>query len=714
MAAPARPDPAQSLHTITVAVQAAAHGRLGSLLSYASAQALCPGQLVRVPLGQRVVLGVVWEAPEPKSEEPGHSPALKPISEVLPLQPLPARWRELVQFAAQYYQRALGEVATAAMPPQLRDLSLLQLQRKAARKPAQPNTQPKTQPNAQATATPAWPTLTPEQSAALGALGSSTKPTLLHGATGSGKTEVYLRLVAQALAATADAQALVMVPEINLTPQLLQRFQDRFAPSFGMHSVVAIHSALTPAQRFDAWLAAHTGTARVIVGTRLAIMGSMPHLKLIVVDEEHDPSYKSQDGMRFSGRDLAVWRGKNEGIPVLLGSATPSLESWHASSEAQGRYMRLAMPTRVGEGRLPALKLLDMTQQTRGTLIAPSLVQAMAERAQRGEQSLLLLNRRGFASVLHCPDCNWKSDCPNCSAYRVFHKSDRSLRCHHCSFTERVPRACPGCGSVDLQMIGKGTEQLEERVEDLLQAECTRLGVAQPLRITRIDADNTRLKGSLEQRLASVHAGEVDVLVGTQLLAKGHDFRRITLVAALVVDQALFSADYRAQERLFSLLMQVAGRAGRDAALAERSELWVQTFAPQHSLFRHLAANDFASFAAQQLAEREQAQLPPFAHQALFRCEAKEQAAALAFLQRASLAAREHDDSGSVMVYPPVPQYPQRVANIERMQMLLESSSRPALQRLLAALRPILPTLNPTRGPERVIRFAVDVDPLSI
>ncbi len=701
------------MHVLSVAISAPGHARLGSVLSYTCDQALLRGTLVRVPLGRREVLGVVWaDASNPDAAASNSDAgALKPVSAVLPgIAPMPKAWCELVDFSARYYQRPVGEVAVAALPPQLRDLTTVQLARRSHRSSVTAPGAPIVQPHAV--------DLSPSQVQVLAQLANERRPTLLFGATGSGKTEVYLQRVAQALATHEHAKVLVLVPEINLTPQLQQRFLERFSASLGPMGVVALHSGLTPAQRLKAWLAAHQGGARVVLGTRLAVLASVPGLALIVVDEEHDPSYKAQDGMRYSARDLAIWRGKNEGIDVLLGSATPSLESWQASSDTvladaqttPGRYARLCMPERIGNGLLPRLQLVDMTKQPKGSLLAPELIAAIAQRAALGEQCLVLLNRRGYASLLHCADCDWKSECPHCSAFRVFHKQDRSLRCHHCGFTERVPKACPSCGSLDLQMLGKGTEQLEEQLEALLTGVQTAHGKA--LTVSRIDADSTRKKGSLEQQLAAMHAGVIDVLVGTQMLAKGHDFRRITLVAAVAMDTALFSADYRAPERLFSLLMQVAGRAGRDAALSERSEFWLQTHAPKHSLFKHLLAQDFEGFAANQLREREQAGLPPFAFHALLRCESREQAVAVNFLQRAAHQARQSAASAHVTVYPPVPSYPQRVANIERAQMLIESNSRTALQRVLADLK--LPDLNPSKGPDRVIRWAVDVDPLSI
>jgi primosomal protein N' (replication factor Y) len=523
-------------------------------------------------------------------------------------------------------------------------------------------------------------------------------PTLLHGVTGSGKTEIYLRQAERVLA--TGKQVLVLVPEINLTPQLEARFAERFPGRV----LVSQHSGMTPAQRLKAWLLAQGGQADLVLGTRLAVFVPLPRLGLIVVDEEHDPSFKQQEGARYSARDLAVYRARQEGCAVILGSATPSLESWQRVIE--GRYRRLVLAGRVGGGALPRVRIVDMgrlpKQPGAPPVLAPALLKEVKERIERGEQSLLLLNRRGYAPVLHCGACGWKSGCPHCSAWRVFHKSDRTLRCHHCGFAERVPKACPDCGNLDIAPIGRGTEKLEEQLGDLLPG----------ARIARIDADTTRLAGALQSQLAAVHAGDVDVLVGTQIVAKGHDFRRITLVAAVNPDGALFASDFRAPERLFSLLMQAAGRAGRDAGQAARSEMWVQTWHPQHTLYQALRSGDFEQFASAQLAERRAAGLPPYTHLALLRAEAKDAAHATAFLYDAAQAAAELPGSDAVTLYPPVPPALARVAGVERVQMLAESNSRPALQRLLAAWLPVLHTLKSQH--KSVQRWAVDVDPLAI
>ena len=713
------------LHRVGVVVEAPQHSGLWAPLDYLCAQPLPPGTLVRVPLGRRTVTGMVWvnapalvPASGADARESGGAGAsaavgdfqgaLKPVLEVLAdLPPLPDDWRTLVAFAAQYYQRSLGEMALMVLPPELRELDATQWQRRLKRLRKLLGVALESAPGPKLTELPA---LTVQQAQALQALGDAGAHThLLWGSTGSGKTEVYLRQTEQVL--QGGGQVLMMVPEINLTPQL----EARVAARFPGRRIVSLHSGLTPAQRLQSWLMAHFGHADIVLGTRLAVFTPLPRLGLIVVDEEHDPSYKQQDGARYSARDLAVFRGRQRQVPVLLGSATPSLESWHnaltAAEGGTGRYRLLAMPARVGDGLMPAVRVLDLSREpkpSRGESAPPlaaPLLAAITERVERSEQSLVLLNRRGYAPVLHCGDCGWKSGCPHCSAWRVFHKADRTLRCHHCGFTERVPRACPDCGNQDIAPVGRGTERLEEQLAEALPG----------ARIGRIDADVTRHKGALEAQLASVHAGEVDVLVGTQMVAKGHDFRRITLVAAVNPDAALFASDFRAAERQFALLLQAAGRAGRDAEVAGRSEMWLQTWHPTHGLYQSLRQYDYAGFAAQQLKERAMAGLPPQVSLAMLRAEGKTQEAAQGFLRQAIEAVQPLAEAvGGIGVYPPVPTPVQRVANIERAQLMVDSASRPALQRFLQQSQAIWLDLAQKNRRSGLIRWAVDVDPLAI
>jgi primosomal protein N' (replication factor Y) len=698
---------------ISVLVQTPAHSSLTEPLDYESLQPLSPGSLVRVPLGKRETLGLVW--PRSSTEEDRSGIALRPVSEVLhSIPPLNAAWMQFIQFAAGYYQRSLGELALSVLPPQLKKLDQSQIAKKLDRINKQAHASGKASGSDQ-------PTLTDEQSTCLQTLRlaeNSNRCHLLFGSTGSGKTEVYLQRIADVLRQSETAQVLIMVPEINLTPQLQERVLDRFKDQYGTDCMVCMHSSMTPAQRLQAWLKAHNRVARIVLGTRMAVFASMPGLQLIVVDEEHDPSYKQQEGARYSARDLAVYRGHQDGIQVILGSATPSLESWHLSRPG-GRYIRLHMPARIGSVDMPRMKLVDMRLQPRGTLFANSSLEALRNHLAHQQQVMILLNRRGYAPVLNCMDCGWKSNCQQCSAFQVFHKVDRTLRCHHCGQTRRAPRQCPSCGNIDIGMLGRGTEQIEERLAELL--EDMRRPDGSALEILRIDADSTRAKGSLESQLEQVHAGEIDVLIGTQMIAKGHDFKRMSMVLVIDPDGALFSSDFRAPERLFSLLMQAAGRAGRQSAhkACMPAEVWIQTAHPEHALYASLIAHDYPQFANQQLAQRLEAGMPPFMAQALVRAEAKSLAMAQAFLESAKQAGmtwlQSHHEmlhQHQVTLYPAIPMSLQKLANLERAQMLIECPSRQALQLFLHEWQPMLRRVH---GEHRqVLRWAIDIDPLAI
>ncbi|KVQ82538.1 primosomal protein N' [Burkholderia multivorans] len=545
------------------------------------------------------------------------------------------------------------------------------------------------------------PALTDQQAEALDAIRAAQgfAPFLLHGVTGSGKTEVYLHALASLLDTRPDAQALVLVPEINLTPQFEAAFRARFAGTLADDAIVTLHSGLAEGERARNWLAAHTGRARIVLGTRLAVLASLPTLALVVVDEEHEPAYKQQEGLRYSARDLAVWRAKHLDIPVVLGSATPSLESWWQAD--QGRYTRLTLSRRaVADAVLPTVRLIDLEEERRrgrastGGLSGP-LIAALKTRLERGEQSLVFLNRRGYAPQLACDACGWVAGCPRCSAYVVLHKPEHALRCHHCGWEARIPRSCPECGNVDIAPLGRGTQRIEETLAEAVPG----------ARVLRIDADSTRRKGSAQALFSDVHAGEVDILVGTQMIAKGHDFQRVSLVGVLNADTALFSHDFRASERLFAQLMQVSGRAGR-AGLP--GEVLVQTRYPRHALYHALARQDYVGFANSTLGERRDAHLPPFVYQALLRAEARTLDAALAFLQQAAAALPGLPGADRVTVYDAVPMTIVKVANVHRAQLLLESASRAALQHALRAWQPEL------RALKGVLRWSVEVDPLDI
>lgn len=645
------------------------------------------GHLVIVPFGRREVAGLVigrsgsTEVPQDKLKDV--------IALRSQLAPLSQEWLALCSFAADYYQRPLGEVALPGLPKNLRALTATALDR-ALKKLAKRNAHQ----DGSAANTPA---LKPEQDIAASVIADTQEfaPILLYGVTGSGKTEVYLQAAARILArhdaAGQMAQILILVPEINLTPQLESNIRMRFP---GLH-IVSLHSGLAEGERTLNWLAAHQGHARVVLGTRLAVLSSLPHLKLIVIDEEHDASYKQQEGLRYSARDLAVWRAHQLGIPVVLGSATPSLETWqHAQA---GRYRKLQLRERaVRDAVLPKVRMIDMERDRPNDGLTSSLVTALRLRLERKEQSLLYLNRRGYAPVLHCDACGWISNCMRCTSFMVLHKPERRLRCHHCSLELYIPKACPTCGNIDLQPMGRGTQ----RVEEGLQA------IFPEARILRIDADSTRLKGSAQEAFDKVHRGEIDILIGTQMVAKGHDFQHLTLVGALNPDTALFSHDYRAGERLFAQLMQVAGRAGRagQKAHGSPSEVLIQSRYPHHPLYRALADHNYDGFAAQQLQERREAALPPFIYQALLRAEAPAIDTALNFLREAA-GCLTHP---GITINDPIPMTMTRVANVERAQLLIECVSRPALQLFLRDW------ICALREKKSRVKWSLEVDPVDI
>jgi primosomal protein N' (replication factor Y) len=636
------------------------------------------GQLALVNFGRREAVGLIVAV---KHETDVPADKLKDALAVrTQLTPLPERWIALARFAAAYYHRPLGEVAMPGLPKNLRLSTTVALDR-ALKKLAKLDDVHD--------ATPAdMPVLNTAQQQAADAIGGATgfTPLLLYGVTGSGKTEVYLQACAQVLQRDADAQILILVPEINLTPQLEANIRARFPGVM----LATLHSSLSEGERMLHWLAAHTGRARIVLGTRLAILASLPNLKMIVIDEEHDPSYKQQEGLRYSARDLAVWRARQLGIPIVLGSATPSLESWHHAQT--GRYRRLELRERaVRDAVLPRVKLVDMERDKPKEGLTSTLMQALRLRMERGEQSLLFLNRRGYAPVLCCEACGWISNCTRCTAFMVLHRPERRLRCHHCSLELRIPHACPTCGNIDLQPLGRGTQRVEEGLQALFPQ----------ARILRIDADSTRRKGSAQEAFDTVHRGDVDILIGTQMVAKGHDFKKLTLVGVLNPDTALFSQDYRASERLFAQLMQVAGRAGR-AGL--ESEVLIQSRYCQHPLYGAVMRHDYDRFAGSLLEERHQAALPPYMYQALLRAEAPELATAIEFLE----AARDAVPSDTVVINEPIPMTMTRVHNVDRAQLLVESSSRPALQAFLNEW------VDALRAMKSRVRWSLEVDPLDI
>lgn len=642
-----------------------------------------PGQLAQVSFGHREVVGLIvavghsTDVPADKLKD-----ALAVRAQLAPLSP---EWLALAAFAADYYQRPLGEVALPGLPKNLRVQTTVALDR-AIKKLAKFD--------GATDATPLdMPRLNPAQQDAADAIGGAAgfTPILLYGVTGSGKTEVYLQACAQVLARDAQAQILILVPEINLTPQLEGNIRARFPGLM----LATLHSSLSEGERMLHWLAAHQGQARIILGTRLAVLASLPNLKMIVIDEEHDPSYKQQEGLRYSARDLAVWRARQLAIPIVLGSATPSLESWHHAGS--GRYRKLELRERaVKDAVLPRVKLLDMEKDRPKDGLTSHLVAALRQRMERGEQSLLFLNRRGYSPVITCESCGWISECTRCTSFMVLHKPEHRLRCHHCSLELRIPRHCPTCGNVDLQPLGRGTQRVEEGLQQLFPE----------ARILRIDADSTRKKGSAQAAFDTVHRGEVDILIGTQMVAKGHDFKKLTLVGILNPDTALFSQDYRASERLFAQLMQVAGRAGRAARNegGSVSEVLVQTRYATHPLYGAVMNHDYDRFADGLLVERRQAMLPPFMYQALLRAEARELATAIEFLEQA----RDCLHVEGITINDPIPMTMTRVHNVDRAQLLVESSSRPALQAFLKEW------LGMLRDMKSRVKWGLEVDPLDI
>ncbi|MHB8758712.1 MAG: primosomal protein N' [Thiobacillus sp.] len=716
---------------MTAIVQVALDAPLDRLFDYSAGEAaadLAPGSMVEVPFGRTRQVGVVLGR---VGETAVEGAKLRTIIRVLDDRPaLTPDILRLARFCADYYHYPLGAILLATLPPRLKNaapyvadapwlvvtargrveapaprararLALLEALRQApqAREHLRANKQGRHAAALVAAGWAEWTRLPPEAASTPGSLPAPATAEqqvaldtllpalgefgvhLVHGVTGSGKTELYLRVIDAVLA--AGRQALVLIPEIALTPQLEGHFRARFPG----RRFATLHSGLAEAARTENWLAAPG--CDVLLGTRLAVFAPLPRLGLILVDEEHDTSFKQQDGLRYSARDVAIARGKQAGVPVLLGSATPSLESY--ARARSGRYRLLELRQRaIAAARLPEIGLVDLRHvpQENG-LTAPALAALRATLA-RSEQSLVFLNRRGYAPALYCPSCAWVSPCPHCSARLVLHRGAQRLKCHHCGFETRIPSECPDCGNPDLKPLGQGTQRVEETLAANLPA----------ARIRRIDRDTMRPRAWAELGTA-VHGGEVDVLVGTQMLAKGHDFPNMTLALILDADGALYSPDFRATERLFAQLMQVAGRAGR----AEKpGRVLIQTAFPDHPLFRHLQRHDYAGYARELLAERKQLELPPYARQILVRAEATTMDAALAFLRRAAALAPE---APAVSVFAATPAPMARVANLERAQLLIQSPSRAALQAFVRDWRPRLESIRP-----RPARWSLDVDPL--
>ena len=698
------------------------------------------GQLIVVPFGRRRQVGLVLEVAE-------HSEIadvrLRSIERFLPVEPLPGDTLTLIRFSSDYYQYPIGRAAFVALPAALRrvryvapkpqwqyvltsagrELSpeqfparavvkrkllealrsvavlsrpdLLTMSARAAElaeswvREGWVEKHAETTPGPRADfSTNAQHELTDEQRGAVDSISAglgSYSPWLLEGITGSGKTEVYFRLIEQTVA--RGLQTLLMVPEINLTPQLEERFRDRF-PELRL---VSLHSNLAEGERCANWLAARAGQAQVVIGTRLSIFTPLPQLGLIIVDEEQDGSFKQQDGLRYSARDLAIFCARQRRVPVVLGSATPSLETYHnARSE---RFGHLHLSRRPAATRA-SIKLVDVRGMAKAQSISDQVLQAIGARHARSEQSLVFLNRRGFAPALVCSACGWNAGCSRCSARLVWHLRDAVLRCHYCGHQEQLPRACPSCGNQDLKGLGQGTQRLEQL-----------LGVRFPnARILRIDRDSTRRKQAWHAMQDDIRRERVDILVGTQMLAKGHDFPKLTLVVVVNPDSALFSADFRAGEKLFQQLMQVAGRSGR-ANLP--GEVLVQTQFPEHPLYQALVRQDYRSFAEELLNERRLAGFPPFVYQALLRAESQNESALMDFLGYAANQAGPGREA--VTLYDPVPATIAKIAGHHRGHLLAQSASRTELQRFLSEWRALLIERKAAR-----VRWSLDVDPIEL
>jgi primosomal protein N' (replication factor Y) len=726
---------------VRVAVPSPLRGLFDYRLDAASTEPTpVPGARVAVNFGRRACQAVVMETAV-KSALPRER--IKPVQAITDAEPvLPDSLLNLLSWAADYYQHPLGEVVFGALPALLRQgkpaeaagedywqltdegravdvatlkraprqAALLQLLAETTdglSAPAIDAVQSNWRPVMRGLVNKGWvavqtrpsvPPVLPVEADVPPALNEAQQTAvrnmvqglgqfgvfLVDGVTGSGKTEVYLSLIEAVLA--RGEQVLVLVPEIGLTPQLVQRFRARFAVP-----IAILHSGLTDRERLDAWLAAKQSEAPIVIGTRSAVFTPFAKLGLIILDEEHDASFKQQEGFRYSARDVAVKRAQLESLPVVLGSATPSLETLH--NALQGRYQHLVLPERAGAASHPKIDVLDMCKQPISDGLSTALVNAMRRHLDKGGQVLLFLNRRGYAPTLLCHDCGWVSKCRRCDAHMTLFNGNRRLRCHHCGAERPAEPQCPECTSTELRPVGAGTERLEERLQKLFPD----IGIA------RIDRDSTRRKGALQSLLDSVHAGENRILVGTQMLAKGHHFPDVTLVGIVDVDQGLFSADFRATERMAQLIVQVAGRAGR---ADKPGQVLIQTHHPEHPLLQVLLNSGYATFAKAALEERRQAQLPPFSYLALLRAEAADGRLPLQFLQQA----REQAEAlgvGQVFLLGPIPAPMERRAGRVRAQLMLQAPSRAELHRLLT---PWLQQLDNSKL-GRKVRWSIDVDP---
>ncbi len=633
---------------------------------------LIPGIRVQVPFQSRTMVGVLIEVVQ-KTDIPEHK--LKRALALLDAEPLLADdVSYLCAWAAKYYHYAHGEVLASAMPTLLRK-----------GKPAV-SKRPNLACNAEVTPMLA---LNAAQSTAVDAIEAAAgafNVFVLHGVTGSGKTEVYLQAIARTL--TRDQQVLVLVPEISLTPQTIARFAARFAVP-----VVALHSNLTARARLNAWLAARNGDAKIVIGTRSAIFTSFRHLGLIIVDEEHDPSFKQQDRFRYHARDLAVIRAQYNQIPLVLGSATPSLES--LLNVRKGRYQLLSLPNRAGGAQLPCYEFINLQNVRCEEGLSPALLSAIGAQLAQNNQVLLFLNRRGFAPVLYCSDCRWIAECKRCDARLVYHHSPKQLRCHHCDACQPVPLSCISCGGGSVMPVGIGTQRLAEVLEKHFPE----------VPIIRVDRDSTQQKDALQNLLTQIQTTERAILLGTQMLAKGHHFPNVTLVGVVDADGGLFSADFRAIEQMGQLLMQVAGRAGREE---KKGTVLIQTRHPDHPLLQCLMREGYAAFAEALLTEREQAALPPFSHLAVLRAEAHALEKVTAFLQALKSRCQQVDDQ--VALLGPVQAPLAKRKGMHCQQLIIKSPQRGRLQAFLQRLL----AQAEDKTFKQPVRWLLDVDPAEV
>ena len=700
------------------------------------------GVRMRVPFGRQTLVGILLEIVH-ETDVPANK--MRAVIEVLDEQPVfDAELLQLLRWCTQYYHHPIGEVMQNALPVKLRQgattkikgirrwqlttdgqqLELETLKRAAKQiaimgdlkqsasglfesqlseqhvgwRPVMKRLQEKGlveffEENALPAANPtsSSPTLNSDQQNAINRVleqqSKSFHAYVLEGVTGSGKTEVYLQVIEDII--QQGKQALVLVPEIGLTPQLLTRFLER------LHGRIAImHSGLNDEERLQAWLHTQAGSADVIIGTRSAVFSPLLRPGVIIIDEEHDLSFKQQDGFRYSARDLAVKRARDLDIPIILGSATPSLETLYNAQ--QGRYETLLLPKRAGNAKPPTIGLLDVRSQKMEHGVSAQLLHKMKEHLDRDSQVLLFLNRRGFAPVLMCHECGWHALCPRCDAHMTLHQSNSQLRCHHCGTEQYKPHACPKCKSDDLLQMGFGTERIEHALNELFPN----------YEVIRIDRDSTRRKGSLEKLLNEINNGKRQILIGTQMLAKGHHFPNVTLVGMLNADHGLYSSDFRASERMGQLILQVAGRAGREE---KEGEVLIQTHHADHPLFQPLLNHDYTRFAKALIEERQQTELPPFTHLALLRAEAVDQQSPMIFLEQARLLL-EQVGLDAIILMGPFPALMERRAGRYRAQLLIQANNRKQLQTLFASS---ISNIEVHQTAKKV-RWSIDIDPMDL